>query len=32
MQPIPPDGINLQFPLSPEMKALFANPNDRTLD
>jgi glutamate/aspartate transport system substrate-binding protein len=32
MQPIPPDGINLQFPMSPEMKALFANPNDRTLD
>ncbi|SAL40128.1 extracellular solute-binding protein [Caballeronia terrestris] len=32
MQPIPPDGINLQFPMSAEMKALFANPNDRTLD
>lgn len=28
-QPIPPDGINLRFPMSPEMKALFANPNDR---
>ncbi|KMZ12106.1 Glutamate Aspartate periplasmic binding protein precursor GltI [Candidatus Burkholderia humilis] len=32
MQPIPPDGINLQFPMSADMKALFANPNDRTLD
>ncbi|KIG04574.1 transporter substrate-binding domain-containing protein [Caballeronia concitans] len=32
MQPIPPDGVNLQFPMSAEMKALFANPNDRTLD
>jgi ABC-type amino acid transport substrate-binding protein len=29
MQPIPPDNINLRFPLSPEMKALFASPNDR---
>jgi glutamate/aspartate transport system substrate-binding protein len=32
MHPIPPDGINLQFPMSPEMKTLFANPNDRTID
>ncbi|SAK71845.1 glutamate/aspartate periplasmic binding protein precursor [Caballeronia temeraria] len=32
MRPIPPDGINLQFPMSPEMKTLFANPNDRTID
>ncbi|SAL33969.1 glutamate/aspartate periplasmic binding protein precursor [Caballeronia peredens] len=32
MRPIPPDGMNLQFPMSPEMKALFANPNDRTID
>ncbi|SAK41315.1 transporter substrate-binding domain-containing protein [Caballeronia ptereochthonis] len=32
MRPIPPDGVNLQFPMSPEMKALFANPNDRTPD
>lgn len=31
-RPIPPDGINLQFPMSPEMKTLFANPNDRTID
>ncbi len=32
MQPIPPDNINLRFPLSPEMKALFANPNDQASD
>jgi len=31
MRPIPPDGINLQFPMSPEMKALFADPNDRAI-
>ncbi|MDR5854946.1 transporter substrate-binding domain-containing protein [Caballeronia sp. LZ062] len=31
-QPIPPDGINLQFPMSPEMRALFAHPNDRRVD
>jgi ABC-type amino acid transport substrate-binding protein len=32
MQPIPPENMNLRFPLSPEMKALFANPNDRASD
>ncbi len=32
MQPIPPDNTNLRFPLSPEMRALFANPNDRPSD
>jgi ABC-type amino acid transport substrate-binding protein len=32
MQPIPPDGINLQFPMSSDMKTLFANPNDHALD
>ncbi|WP_415749325.1 transporter substrate-binding domain-containing protein [Caballeronia sp. J97] len=32
MRPIPPDGMNLQFPMSSEMKTLFANPNDRTVD
>ncbi|WP_322104651.1 transporter substrate-binding domain-containing protein [Paraburkholderia sp. J41] len=30
--PIPPAGVNLDYPLSPSMKALFANPNDRPLD
>ncbi|MDR5757588.1 transporter substrate-binding domain-containing protein [Caballeronia sp. LZ035] len=32
MSPIPPDGVNLQFPMSPEMKLLFDHPNDRTLE
>jgi ABC-type amino acid transport substrate-binding protein len=32
MQPIPPKGINLNYPLSADMKSLFANPNDRALD
>lgn len=30
MQAVPPDNINLRFPLSPEMRALFANPNDHS--
>jgi glutamate/aspartate transport system substrate-binding protein len=29
--PIPPKGLNLGLPLSDDMKALFANPNDRAL-
>lgn len=28
MQPIPPKQLNLDFPMSDEMKALFAQPND----
>ncbi|XUW89258.1 glutamate/aspartate ABC transporter substrate-binding protein [Burkholderia sp. M6-3] len=28
-QPIPPKRINLDFPLSPRMQALFANPDDK---
>ncbi|MFM0191453.1 glutamate/aspartate ABC transporter substrate-binding protein [Paraburkholderia strydomiana] len=28
-QPIPPKRINLDFPLSPRMQALFANPGDK---
>ncbi|MGE8546668.1 MAG: glutamate/aspartate ABC transporter substrate-binding protein [Alcaligenes sp.] len=28
MQPIPPKQLNLDFPMSDEMKALFAHPND----
>lgn len=32
MKPIPPDGVNMQFPMSPEMKALFASPNARALN
>jgi len=31
-KPIPPKGLNLDFPLSDEMKALFKNPNDKALD
>jgi len=31
-QPIPPHGINLNFPLSAAMRALFAHPNDHMLD
>ncbi|EIF30331.1 periplasmic component of amino acid ABC-type transporter/signal transduction system [Burkholderia sp. Ch1-1] len=31
-QPIPPHGINLNFPLSEQNRALFAHPNDRALD
>jgi glutamate/aspartate transport system substrate-binding protein len=27
--PVPPRGINLKYPLSPEMKALYAKPNDK---
>jgi ABC-type amino acid transport substrate-binding protein len=31
-QPIPPNGMNLQYPLSAQMKELFAHPNDKALD
>jgi len=31
-KPIPPKGLNLDFPLSDEMKALFRHPNDKALD
>ncbi|MCF2134890.1 MULTISPECIES: glutamate/aspartate ABC transporter substrate-binding protein [Mycetohabitans] len=30
--PIPPKGLNLNFPLSDGMKALFKNPNDKAMD
>ena len=30
--PIPPKGLNLNLPLSDDMKALFKNPNDKALD
>ena len=32
MKPIPPKRLNLSFPLSDEMKALFKKPNDKALD
>jgi len=31
-KPIPPKGLNLDFPLSDEMKGLFKSPNDKALD
>jgi glutamate/aspartate transport system substrate-binding protein len=31
-RPIPPKGLNLNFPLSDEMKELFKNPNDKALE
>jgi glutamate/aspartate transport system substrate-binding protein len=30
--PIPPKGLNLDFPLSDDMKALFKAPNDKAID
>ena len=30
--PIPPKGLNLNFPMSDDMKALFKNPNDKAID
>jgi ABC-type amino acid transport substrate-binding protein len=30
--PIPPSGVNLEYPMSAPLKALFANPNDFPLD
>jgi glutamate/aspartate transport system substrate-binding protein len=32
MNPIPPKGLNLAMPLSDEMKALYAAPNDKAFD
>ena len=32
MQPVPPKGFNVNFPMSADMKALFASPNDKALD
>ena len=30
--PVPPKGLNLDFPMSDDMKALIKNPNDKALD
>jgi len=30
--PIPPKGVNLLFPMSPEMETLFKSPNDKAID
>jgi glutamate/aspartate transport system substrate-binding protein len=32
MNPVPPKGLNLDFPLSDDMKALFKNPNDKAFE
>jgi glutamate/aspartate transport system substrate-binding protein len=32
MQPIPPKGLNLNFPMSDELKALIAKPTDKAAD
>lgn len=32
LQPTPPRGINVDFPMSSDMKALVADPNDKALD
>jgi glutamate/aspartate transport system substrate-binding protein len=32
LSPIPPRGVNLDFPLSPELAALFKNPNDKAFE
>ncbi|HEX4843294.1 MAG TPA: transporter substrate-binding domain-containing protein [Limnobacter sp.] len=31
-QPIPPKNVNLNFPISPELKAAFAKPNDKGVE
>ncbi len=32
MSPVPPKGLNLNFPMSADLKALFANPTDKAAD
>ena len=32
MAPIPPKGLNLEMPLSDDMKALFKAPNDKAFE
>ncbi|HRD94669.1 MAG TPA: transporter substrate-binding domain-containing protein, partial [Accumulibacter sp.] len=32
LQPIPPKGLNLDFPLSDAMKALYKAPNDKAYE
>ena len=32
LAPVPPKGLNLNFPMSDDMKALIKNPNDKALD
>jgi glutamate/aspartate transport system substrate-binding protein len=32
MNPVPPKGLNLDFPLSDDMKALYKSPNDKAIE
>ncbi|MEK6814706.1 MAG: glutamate/aspartate ABC transporter substrate-binding protein [Nitrospirota bacterium] len=32
LSPVPPKGLNLNFPMSDDVKALFKNPNDKAFD
>ncbi|HTY99260.1 MAG TPA: transporter substrate-binding domain-containing protein, partial [Rhodocyclaceae bacterium] len=32
LNPVPPKGLNLNFPLSDDMKALYKNPNDKAFE
>jgi len=32
MHPVPPKGLNLNFPLSDDMKALYKSPNDKAIE
>ena len=32
MSPVPPKGLNLNFPMSDELRALFKNPNDKAFE
>jgi glutamate/aspartate transport system substrate-binding protein len=32
LRPIPPKGVNMNFPMSPELAALFKNPNDKPVE
>ncbi len=32
LSPIPPRGVNLDFPLSPELAALYKNPSDNAFE
>jgi glutamate/aspartate transport system substrate-binding protein len=32
LNPIPPRNLNLNFPLSDEMKTLFKSPNDKAIE
>jgi glutamate/aspartate transport system substrate-binding protein len=32
MSPVPPKGLNLNFPLSDDMKALYKSPNDKAIE